>query len=239
MTINNDRNKGFNVLYKQCISEREKRLGNLTSIYNVPKYANVFFEYFRNETNLEILELGAGTGQITEAILNKNSEIIKNYIATEITEAGVAELKKLDIRVEKMDAEQILFDDNSFDLVCCFDVLHHVIDCRKMAYEMSRVARKYVFLIESNGLCIFRKLMELTPSYRSLNESSYTPWRYKSFFPQEKFEEFRIRPFLFTPPHVPRSLYKFVIGFNEVLERVPMLRFQCSSVAIFGRKRLK
>lgn len=237
--LNNDKNKSFNLLYGQGISEREKRLGELSGIYNVPKYAGIFFECFRNDKNLEVLELGAGKGQITEAVLNKNSGIIKNYTATEITDAGVTELSKLGIRVKKIDAEQILFDDNSFDLVCCFDVMHHVSDCRKMAREMSRVARKYVFLIEANGLCVIRKLMELTPGYRIFNESSYTPWRYKSFFPQEEFEEFRIKPFLFTPPHIPRSLYKFVIGFNEVLEKTPILRFQCSSLAILGRKKFK
>jgi ubiquinone/menaquinone biosynthesis C-methylase UbiE len=231
-----DKNKNFSALYKQGVSEREKRLGDLARVYNVPKYAGVFFEYIRGPEGLDVLELGAGKGEVTAAILDMNPGTIKSYTATEITESGAAELRKLGVRAEKMDAEKILFGDNSFDVACCFDVMHHVSDPERMAREMTRVARKFVLLVEANGLCLLRKLMELTPGYRSFNENSYTPETYKSFFELDKFEEFIIKPFLFTPP-APKELHKAVMFLSEALERMPVLKFQCSSVAIFGRKK--
>lgn len=227
----------FDNLYKDSKSERTDRLGEFALLYNVPKYVVLFSQCLQEESKLEILELGAGVGEITTAILAARPNLVKRYVATEISEEGVKTLRSLGVESQRMDAQEILFGDSSFDVVCCFDVMHHVTDCKKMAHEMTRVARKYVFLIEANGLCIFRKLLEITPDYKKFNERSYPPWEYKSFFPQEKFGKFVVRPFLFTPPGIPRILYKPTMMFNEVLERIPALRWQCSSVAIFGKKK--
>lgn len=45
----------------------------------------------------------------------------------------------------------IPFPDDSFDLVCEFGVLHHIRDDRKAVQEMVRVARRAVFLSDSNN----------------------------------------------------------------------------------------
>ena len=51
-----------------------------------------------------------------------------------------------DYRVEDM--EKLSFPDKSFDFVCCKDSLHHCLAPWQALYEMMRVARKGVFLIE-------------------------------------------------------------------------------------------
>ena len=43
------------------------------------------------------------------------------------------------------------FDDNSFDIVCCFGVLHHIKTPRLVIQEMLRVARKAIFISDSNN----------------------------------------------------------------------------------------
>ena len=108
-----------------------------------------------------------------------------------------------------------------------------------MAAEMMRVARGDLLLVESNGLSVFRRLLELTPGHRRAGERSYTPWRYQSFFKGHSgyvIESFEIAPFLF-PFKVPRVLLGALVRFNRLIEKVPVARWQCSSVWIRVRYR--
>lgn len=217
-------------------SERESRLGNLTVKYNIPKYFDLFSKSFINTKNLSFLEVGAGGGEITRYILQKKPAFLRSIAVTEFMKTGVALLRKRGIPARQMDAEHLTHKDNSFDVVCAFDVMHHVQNPDKMAHEMTRVANKYVFLIEANGLSAIRKLLERTSWYKKLGEHSYFPWQYASFFDQKKFSSFTIRPFLFSPPGVPDIFIAPVISFSELLERIPLLRWQCSGVVIVGKK---
>lgn len=49
-----------------------------------------------------------------------------------------------------MNAEHMTFPDNSFDIVFCHALLHHVDDIDKVINEMKRVTRKWVVLLEPN-----------------------------------------------------------------------------------------
>jgi len=49
-----------------------------------------------------------------------------------------------------MDATDLKFNDNSFDIVFCRALLHHVENVNKIVREMKRVSRKYVVLLEPN-----------------------------------------------------------------------------------------
>ena len=49
-----------------------------------------------------------------------------------------------------MNAEELKFEDNSFDVIFCHALLHHVDDIDKVIQEMKRVSRKWVILLEPN-----------------------------------------------------------------------------------------
>ncbi len=49
-----------------------------------------------------------------------------------------------------MDAQDLKFNDNSFDVVFCHALLHHVKDPLKVLQEMQRVSRGYVVILEPN-----------------------------------------------------------------------------------------
>ncbi len=49
-----------------------------------------------------------------------------------------------------MDAGHLCFQDLSFDVVFCHDLLHHVDDMDAVLREMRRVSRKYVVIMEPN-----------------------------------------------------------------------------------------
>lgn len=48
------------------------------------------------------------------------------------------------------DASTLPFKDGSFDVVCCWEVLHHIPDFFPAILEMKRVSRKYVYVFEPN-----------------------------------------------------------------------------------------
>jgi SAM-dependent methyltransferase len=50
------------------------------------------------------------------------------------------------------DATHLSFDDGTFDVVCAFGVLHHVRSPERVVGAMLRVARKGVFLSDSNNV---------------------------------------------------------------------------------------
>jgi len=228
----------YDRLYSQEGSFNETWDGKISTVYKIPKYLNIFFDEFKNYKGLTFLELGAGNGEITELILRKKPKFVKRYIATELSSVGVRKMREKGIEAYKMDVNKLKFKSNSFDVVCCFNVMHHVDNPAKMAQEMMRVARKRIFLIEANGMCILRKLIEKTERNKKANEHSYFPWEYKSFFYSGKTTpaEFKISPFLYVFPLTPPLLIKTAIAMSETLEKIPLMRWQASGVHISVRK---
>lgn len=226
----------WNNFFQYRQSERDSRLGKKSREYIVSKYLQLFTNTFANDGNLSFLELGAGRGEITKSILKNKLPFLKTYMATELTPSGVRALKKLQIPVKQMDAQNLTFKKNAFDVVCAFDVMHHVPNPKKMAQEMTRVAKRHIFLIEANGLSIARRILEQTRWYKTLGENSYFPWQYLSFFPREQFSSLTIRPFLFVPPKIPLFLIDNIPLISDTLEKFPLLKWQCSGVVISGVK---
>jgi len=232
--------KCYDQLYSTTSNFKEEWDGRIATEYKVPKYIRTFLSTFRGKAPMDVLELGAGNGEVSELIRRENPRFIKSYVATELSREGVKKLREKGFKAFEVDAQDLSrFPDNSFDLVFCIDTMHHVSEPRKMAQEMLRVSRKYVFLIEANGICALRKLLEHTSrKYKEAGENSYAPWRYKSFFTsgRHRARRFLIWPFLFSVPFTPSALIKPNILLSELLERVPLLRWQGSGVVMVMEK---
>jgi SAM-dependent methyltransferase len=135
------------------------------------------------------------------------------------------------------DATRLAFPADSFDLVVCLDVMHHVGDPVLMAQEILRVTRRRFFLCEANGLSPIRKLGEMNALARRFQERSYTPRQYLSFFGTERVCNVRMQPsFVFVPPRTAHALIPRVVAINELLEKVPGLRWWGTSVILSGEK---
>jgi len=221
-------------IHDEKTSWRRKTTGEISDAFFIPRYVRFFYSIYKDCSNCSFLELGAGTGELSRAILNDNKGQIGRYVVSEYFDEGVAWLKKVGLEAVKEDAMQISQEDQSFDVCVEFDIMHHVENPRKMAKEMMRVARGSCLLVESNGLSLFRKIKELTPAHRQAGERSYTPWAYRSFFEQHegyKVTEMTIFPFLFPLP-LSGMLLPLLIQFNILIEKIPFFRWACSSVAI-------
>jgi ubiquinone/menaquinone biosynthesis C-methylase UbiE len=91
------------------------------------------------------LEIGAGTGYFTLHMLQAG--IVGSATATDISPGmiealrGNAERLGLEVETVVADAEQLPFDDESFDLVLGHAVLHHIPDLEQAFREFHRVLR--------------------------------------------------------------------------------------------------
>jgi hypothetical protein len=71
-------------------------------------------------------------------------------------------------------------------------------------------------------------------------ENSYKPQKYLSFFKDSKFgntiKYISIKPFLFSVPFTPPMLIKPMIFVSELLEKIPIIKWQGSGVVIYLEK---
>jgi SAM-dependent methyltransferase len=99
-----------------------------------------------------VLEVGAGTGRGLRYLQERCPHVVRRGIEP-VDELREIAYGKGVAREELVagDARTLAFADESHDVVCAFGVLHHVHDHAQVVREMLRVARKAVFVSDSNN----------------------------------------------------------------------------------------
>lgn len=99
-----------------------------------------------------ILDIGAGTGRTIMHIKTKfpGIKIVGIEPVKELREIGYSKGIKTAELVDG-NGNALSFNDNEFDLVCEFAVLHHVPQPGKVVQEMMRVAGKGIFISDCNN----------------------------------------------------------------------------------------
>ncbi|MFO7586835.1 MAG: class I SAM-dependent methyltransferase [Gemmatimonadota bacterium] len=94
-----------------------------------------------------MLEVGAGNGFFTY-------ELMRYFVLTALDFSdNMLRMNPAPARRKiRGDAQFLPFDDDSFDIVLCGNLLHHLPDPIVAVREMARVARRHVALIEPNAL---------------------------------------------------------------------------------------
>lgn len=91
----------------------------------------------------KVLEVGCGNGFFTHAFDRQCDVTGVDYSEKMLALNPVSNTRR-------MNAENLEFDDDSFDFVFCHGLLHHVGDEDKTVREMARVSRKHVVILEPN-----------------------------------------------------------------------------------------
>ena len=91
----------------------------------------------RHASGGRLLEVGCGTGLILERLRHDFDEVV----GVDLSEGMLERARARGLTVEQSSAEQLPFEDASFDLVCSFKVLAHVQGIRSAALEMARVLK--------------------------------------------------------------------------------------------------
>jgi SAM-dependent methyltransferase len=129
---------------KDFYLEIDKRFFKNAEEYLPPE--KIPFDSFINFNSLkdkDVLEIGIGNGSHAQLI----AEYSKSFTGIDITDYAVKSTSErmrifgLKSDIIKMDAEHLKFNDNSFDFVWSWGVIHHSADTSKALKEIHRVLR--------------------------------------------------------------------------------------------------
>ncbi len=122
-----------------------------------------------------VLEIGcAGGGRICRlaALGNHMTGIDISTSAIKQAEKTADNQNRCDVEFRVMDAENLVFEDNSFDVVYGSGILHHL-NLERMYLELNRILRSggYAIFVEPMGHNAFINLYRrMTPSFRTETE---------------------------------------------------------------------
>lgn len=145
--------------------------------YEIAKRSRKLYEehLFSFSRNKKVLEYGCGTGSYAIAL----SRMAESVYGVDISEVGIesarnkAEKERLDnASFLVMDAEELQFTDNSFDVVCGTGILHHL-NLDKALKEIKRVLKpggKALFIEPMGYNPVINLYRKLTPRYRTKDE---------------------------------------------------------------------
>ena len=131
-----------------------------------------------------ILDVGADQCYLKEQLDNK-----ANYIGIGLSS------DKLDLKID-LEKQLLPYEDNSFDVVLCTDVLEHLDNIHEVFDELCRVSKKYVIISLPNPHSVFWNYVK----HGNYNENQHLKFyglpaekpddRHKWFFSTEEAENF-------------------------------------------------
>ncbi len=162
------------------------------------------------DKKLKILNVGAGTG-FTSELLSKYGEVTSVEYENSCVEFVNANTS---LHLTEGSILDLQFEDNTFDLVCAFDVVEHVEDDVKAASEMIRVAKKdgYVFISVPAFQSLWSKHDEINHHYRRYKKEQILSLFLKSNKLQNIYHTY-FNSLLFIPIYAVRKL-------NNVKEKI-------------------
>jgi len=124
------------------------------------------FEFFKNYVpnwkGIKVLDIGCGGGLACEFLANLGADVSGIDLSLNSIKAAQEHAKKSNLQINYKCgvAENLPYDDNTFEIVSCFDVLEHVADLKKAISEGYRVLKKNgVFLFDTINRTFKSKLI--------------------------------------------------------------------------------
>lgn len=171
-----------------------------------------------------VLDVGCGTGRFLSALPRQYERT-----GVDVSPGMLDFARRKGLDVEQAGADNLPFDDASFDLVTTFAVLHHLIDpdlVRASLREMVRVTKPggAVIVWDHNPLNPYwRFLMKRSP--QDQGDERLVPARLiVDTLTAADVREVTLRRMTFTPDFTPPGALPAVARLERALERVPLLR---------------
>lgn len=183
----------------------------------------------------KVLDVGCGTGRFLSA-LPASYERVGIDVSKEMLDRAP------DSGMELLEAggEAIPFDDDSFDLVTTFAVLHHLIDPALVEATLREIAR----VVRPGGVAIVWDHNPLNPYWRILmaklpqdqGDEKLVPARLiVDTLRQTAIRDVSLRRMTFTPDFTPAGALPAVSRLERVLERTPLVNTIAAHNVVIAR----
>ncbi len=201
-----DRKKREKNFHNQRYSKDQRKV--LSPIYTFAETSKKYFENIVSNVTPDenILEIGCGKNSIGKKIAEKGTNVTQIDISEKAIELAKQLLYDENFHIEclVMDAENLMFDKDSFHLVYGIGILHHLsIDSSLM--EIKKVLKKggRAIFYEPLGHNIFINLFrKMTPNFRTNDEHPLLfddLKKIKSIFPNTNFHYFHLFSIITIP----------------------------------------
>jgi len=188
--------------------------------------------------NSKILDYGCGLGEVTLSYAKKGINVTGIDISKERIKLCKDNAKKLGIekyaKYYAMDAEHSKFKNNSFDIILCCGVLHHL-DIKNVFKELSRLLKKDGIIICVEPLkhnILFQLYRKITPKQRTEWEAEHILGMKDINFGKRYFKNINIYyyhlfticafPFYKTPLF--KSILRVLEWIDAVILRIPVIQ---------------
>jgi len=150
---------------------------------------------FLTRTNLlqggdRILEIGCGIGTVVSKLTEQGYDVIGTDISQTAIEYGLA--KYASIRLEVQPAEELAFEDATFDVVLSFDLFEHIARIDRHVSEVQRVLKPegyYLFQTPNKySNMIFETLAHKSLKWRRAHPSLHTASQIRRRLARHGFE---------------------------------------------------
>ena len=212
----------------------------LAPIYTFANYSKSFFENIVTNIKPEdnVLEIGCGINSISKKIIDKGANVTIIDISEKAIEIAKREFLRYELNASffVMNAENLKFNEKTFDLIYGIGILHHL-SIENSITEIKKVLKKggkavfYEPLGHNLFINIFRNI---TPNLRSKDEHPLLVKdleMIKSNFSKTKLYYFHFFSLLTIPlvyfPLLIKLIYLINVIDNKLLKVFPLLKKYC------------
>lgn len=212
-----------------------------TGILRAKRRTKFFISKGGIDSESSILELGCGTGLFTDLVYQKTkAKIIAIDISNELL--SVARSKYPHSEFKQMDAMNLEFNDDSFDVIFGSSVLHHLnyLTTLKEIYRTLKPGGRMVFA-EPNMLNPHIFLQKKIPFLKNRagdcpHETAFVRWKLKEEIKASGFEKVEVIPYDFLYPLIPDFSIPFINAVGRVFEKIPGIKEIAGSLVISAKK---
>lgn len=207
--------------------------------YKIQKKLKIMFKDYDKNAKLNILEIGAGTGEYTQYLagLFPNAKITATDISPKILDVAKVKCKDFkNVSFKVASAYELPFKEETFDMVCGFYILHHI-DTEPTLKEMHRV-------LKSGGTALFYEPNILNPMVLAVKSIPFIKKRVgdspeewamnpaKLMFNFNPFRKFKWKTseFILIPSFIPLKLAVSIDKVTTAIGNLPAINYHGGSV---------
>lgn len=212
--------------------------------FRTKRRAKMIIEYCGMNENFTVLEIGCGTGTLTEYLAKTGAQVTATDLSQGFLDLASQKIKYHNVSFQTANAERLdNFKDNSFDAVVGLSILHHL--------DMQSALQNIYRVLKSGGIMAFSEPNMLNPQIMiqknisfikkimgdSPDETAFFKWQARKLLEQNGFKNVMVKPIDFVHPFTtPSFLLNPMIKISDFFEKIPFIKEIAGSLFILGKK---